>query len=145
MFVGYDHSSRIIIITFHTFSQQMGRPKLDTVVGMAHSVFSIQCLDSPPLILDAHGALTYSSLLLQQQFSEALQDPKGSVCADRQDAEKQKAIKLICLSVKMWSQICLGKNNQAIVILHSIVKNQQQPTSRFYKTRNTGFSSHWLL
>lgn len=87
----------------------MGRPKLDTVVGMAHSIFSIQWLDSPPLILDAHGALTYSSLLLQQQFSEALQDPKGSVCADRQDAEKQKQSSLSVFPWKCDLKFVWGK------------------------------------
>lgn len=79
----------------------MGRAKLDTVVGMA----SVRRLNSAHLILN----LTHSSLLLQQQFLEALEDPKGSVSADRQDAEMQKQSGLSVFSRKMQSQFCSGK------------------------------------
>lgn len=79
----------------------MGWAKLDTVVGMA----SVQRPNFVHLILN----LTYSSLLLQQQFSEAPEDTKGSGGADRQDAEMQKQSGLSVFSRKMQSQFCLGK------------------------------------
>lgn len=114
---------------------------------MADSLFSVQWLDSPPLTVDAHRALTHSCLLLQQQISEAFEDPKGSVCADGLDAEKQKQSGLSAFPMKNVISNLLGKNNQGNVILHSIVNNH--PNGRFYKTQeshhNGGSKSLWQL
>lgn len=132
-----------LIITSHTFSQQMSRAKLDTVVETAHSLSSIQWLKSTSPFSGCTQWQTYSSLLLQQQFSEASEDPKGSVSADRQDGEMQKQSSLSVFPWRCDLKFVL-ENNQGNVILHSAVNNQQQPTSRFYRTQHITFVAESL-
>lgn len=78
---------------------------------------------------------------------EAFEDPKGSVCADGLDAEKQKQSGLSAFPMKNVISNLLGKNNQGNVILHSVVNNQ--PNGSFYKTQeshhNGGCKSLWQL
>ena len=108
-----------------TFSQQMGWAKLDTVFGIHFSK-----LTSAHLILDACRASLTPACCYSNSFSEAPEDPEGSVSADRQDGEMQKQS-----SLSVFSRRCdlkfVWENNQVNVILHSIVNNQQQPTRRF--------------
>lgn len=51
-----------------------------------------------------------------------MEDPKGSVSADRQGAEMQKQSSLSIFS--WWDLKFVWENNQVNVILHSVVDNQ---------------------
>lgn len=69
---------------------QLSPAKLNAAVGIVHSLFAGQWLNSAHLILNAHSASHL--LLLQQQISDAQEDLDGSISgsADRQDAEMEK-------------------------------------------------------
>lgn len=83
-----------------------GQPKLEPVVGLPFWLLPLSLtaeLTSPDsgCSQDTHSLAGHSLLLPQQQFSEALEDPTGSVRVDRQDTEKQKQSSFVCLPEKM--------------------------------------------
>lgn len=104
----FETSRRVIAINCRRFSQQMKRAEWRRAARMAPSLLSMQRLHSPDSGC-TRGTQSLPACCYSNSSQKCWRSPKGTARADRQDAVKQKAIKLICFPVKIGSQICLGK------------------------------------